>query len=126
MERNEILKRLQEKLEKNLADIETKWYALPRDALIGHAEEINATRIVYNELHSGWAYADEKLEFLLRFEDPLEVVRDKWIEEQCPPDISEEMNHALGSVMTDPDAEQVYEMDKGDKQAGMDRGVTMC
>jgi hypothetical protein len=74
------MRRLRDKLEKNIDIMQKEWYALSPSEVVARAEEINATRIVYNELHSGWAYPEDKLEYLLRFDNPLEVVRDKWIE----------------------------------------------
>ena len=112
MEEREIMRLLREKLDRNWAAMQKEWYALSPSEIVGKAEEINASRIAYNELHSGWAYSEDKLEYLLRFENPLEVVRDKWVEEQCLPDISAEMNHVLWSVMDKQEAEQDYALDK--------------
>ena len=111
MDRNELMEQLREKLDKNIADMQKEWYALSPSLVAGKAQEIEATRVTYNELYSGWAYMDDKIEYLLRFENPLEVVRDKWIEEQCLPDVSEEMNHVLWSIMDTPDAEHEYDLD---------------
>ena len=112
MEEREIMRRLREKLDRNWAALQANWYALSPSEIVGKAEEINASRLAYNELFSGWAYSEDKLEYLLRFENPLEVVRDKWIEEQCLPDISGEMNHVLLSVMDKQDAGQDYALDE--------------
>lgn len=94
-------------------DFHKEWYSLTPDVLIGRAQQITATGIAYNELYVGHAYSAENLEYLLRFEKPLEVVRDRWIEEQqYRPDISQEMNHTLFSVMDDPEIEHEYELDE--------------
>ena len=124
-DRNEILIQLRTKLDRNLAAMQQEWYALPPSLLAGKAQEIEATRIVYDELHSGWAYNEQALEYLLRFENPLEVVRDKWIEEQCLPDVSAEMSHVLGSLADEQEAELNYALDEGytQEQAG---GMKLC
>ena len=112
LDRDDILNQLRRKLDENLACCQSEWRRYSKDVLIGYAEEINATRIAYNELYCGaFEYPEEKLEYLLRFDNPLEVVRDRWIKEQCPPDVFKEMNCTLFKVMTDPDAEQKYELD---------------
>jgi len=112
MDRNEIMERLRAKLDRNIAAMQNEWYALSPSLIAGKAQEIEATRIAYNELYSGWDYSEDKLKYLLRFENPLEVVRDKWIEEQCLPDVSNEMNHVLYSIMGTFVAENEYELDK--------------
>lgn len=125
MDRNEIIERLREKLDRNLVDFHNQLYNFDHDTMIGYAEEINATRIAYDELYSGsYAYPDEKLEHLLRFDNPLQVMCDMWIREQCPPDNFNEMNHALQTVMNEPELEQEYDLDKNytpsmDQSGGM-------
>ena len=126
MEERKIMQRLREKLDRNWAAMQANWFALSPSVIVGKAEEINATRLAYNELFSGWAYSEDKLEYLLRFDNPLEVVRDKWIEEQCLPDISAEMNHVLCSVMDKQEAEQDYALDKEYTDAAeQDNGMKM-
>jgi len=127
LERDEILGRLREKLDRNITDYYREWFNLNPEAIIGRAEEINATRIAYNELHSGsYAYPDEKLAHLLRFDNPLEVVRDMWIREQCPPDHFNEMNHALQTVINEPELEQEYTLDESHTPVfGQDTGMRM-
>ena len=125
MDKNEIMERLWERLDKNIEAMQKEWFALTPSLIAGKAQEIEAVRIVYNELYSGWAYSDDKLEYLLRFENPLEVVRDKWFEKHCRPDVSEEMNHALWSIMDSQDAKQEYELNKEymPEQSG---GMKLC
>ena len=80
MDRDEILGQLREKLDRNLAEIYDEWYNLDYDPLIERADEIIATRTVYNELLNGYAFSDDELSYLLRFDNPLKVVRDIWSE----------------------------------------------
>lgn len=62
---------------------------------------------------------EECLEYLLRFEDPLTVVRDQWLLEQGV-DLSEEFGHALWYLAASGSAEQDYPLDSANspKQSG--------
>ena len=111
MDHNEIMDQLREKLDRNMDCFWRGWLAHPPETLISFAEEISATRAAYNELYAGFDYPNDMLEYLLRFDNPLEVVRDKWIEEQYRPDVSEDMKHALFSIMDSRDAEREYKLD---------------
>lgn len=123
-DRNAILAQLRIKLDKNMADMQGGWLAMtPRDVM-ERAQKIVAARTVYDELYSGWAYQNDMLEHLLRFENPLEVVSDKWITEQCMPDISEEMRNALFSVMEDASLENTYKLDENYTGLG-NQGINM-
>lgn len=99
MDRNEILERLREKLDGSFTVFQNELLDLSPTLIIEKAKEIEATRIVYNELYSGWAYPDELLEYLLRFENPLEVMRDRWKKEQL--DIRKKMKDVLWSLMNE-------------------------
>jgi len=121
---SEILERLNEKLDRNYQDFVNGWLKMEPPMLIEHAEESAATKQVYDEL-KGNEYNMAYFEYLLRFENPLEVVRDKWIEEHELPACGD-MDHALWYLMDKRDAEQDYELDEGYKPPGMDQGVTMC
>ncbi|MPM49718.1 hypothetical protein SDC9_96449 [bioreactor metagenome] len=59
------------------------------------------------------AASSDQMEYLLRFSNPLEVVRDKWIEETGSEMVhDDEMSHALWSITDKQDAEQNYELDE--------------
>lgn len=132
MERKAILSQLREKLDKNMDLFRKNWWQRTPSVLVGIAKEIAATQISYNELYGG-SYPEDYMEYLLRFENPLEVVRDQWISEQTV-DLSDEMNHALWTLMDKGDAERDYALDpeykpssRGDgPPLSQDRGVTMC
>lgn len=107
-----IEKELLEKLEANYISFMKEWMKLEPLQLIEKAEEIVATKLVYEELKNG-GYDAEHLEYLLRFKNPLEVVRDKWIEENGSEMVhDEDMHHALWSIADKQDAEQSYELDE--------------
>lgn len=125
MEKNEIMDQLRKKLDRNMDTFLKKWWQTPSSVLVDKAKEIAATNTVYNELYGG-DYSTDYMEYLLRFENPLEVVRDKWMEEQNRPAMNNEMTHALWSIMDSGDAERDYELDEDYKPPSMDQGVTMC
>ncbi len=124
MPHKEIEKELSEKLEANYISFMREWLKLEPLQLIEKVEEIAATKLVYEELKNG-GYDAEHLEYLLRFKNPLEVVRDKWIEENgsnMVPD--DDMTHALWSIADTRDAEQDYELDEAFLPPGQE--VRMC
>jgi len=66
------------KLDRNYADFVSAWLEMEPTMLIQEAEEIAATKLVYDEL-KGASYHTEHIEPLLKFENPLEVARDAWV-----------------------------------------------
>ena len=124
MTKNEIMEALREKLDKNNDTYYKELIQCSPSVLIGRAEEIAANSLVYNELYGG-GYSADFMEYLLRFENPLEVVRDQWLNEQNVAH-DEEMSHALWSITDKNDAEQIYALDPEYIEQGHDKGVTMC
>ena len=100
------------------------WLALEPSSLIEKAEEVAASKLVYTELKSG-IYSAEFLEYLLRFENPLEVVRDQWIDEQNVAH-DDEMSHTLWNISDKGEAEQLYDLDVSFIKPDGDGGVRMC
>lgn len=124
MENKDIKAALSEKLEVNYISLMREWIKLEPLQLIEQAEEIAATKLVYNELKDG-GYSSDYLEYLLRFKNPLEVVRNKWIEENGSEMVhDDDMNHALWSIADKQDAEQDYELDEA--YLSLEQGVRMC
>lgn len=112
MPHKEIEKELSEKLEANYISFMREWLKLEPLQLIEKAGEIAATKLVHEELKNG-GYGTEHLEYLLRFKNPLEVVRNKWIEENGSKMVhDDDMTHALWSIADTRDAEQDYELDE--------------
>lgn len=124
MKQKEIKAELLEKLEANYISFMREWLELEPLQLIEKAEEIAATKLVYSELKDG-GYSMDYLEYLLRFKNPLEVVRDKWIEENSSEMVhDDDMIHVLWSIADKQDAEQDYEMDEAYHPP--EQGVQMC
>lgn len=124
MEKNNIKAELSEKLEACYISFMREWLKLEPLQLIEKAEEIAATKLVFEGLKNG-GYDAEHLEYLLLFKNPLEVVRDKWIEENGADMVhDEDMSHALWSVADKQDAEQGYELDEAFSPPSQE--VRMC
>jgi hypothetical protein len=81
-----------------MAVYQKEWLQKPASELVDMASEIAATKFVYDEI-SGGGYPSDYMEYLLRFDNPLEVLKDQWISEQTV-DYSEELSHALGLFRT--------------------------
>lgn len=74
--------------------------------IFSRAGEITAAQFCHEQLTESLdSHAIEDLEYLLRFDDPLTVVRDQWMAEQNV-DLSDEFSHALWILRDQQSAEQ--------------------
>lgn len=110
MDRKEIEKKLREKLEANYRTYIQQLQAKPSADLIEQAAEIAAAKLVFEELCDG-GYNLEHKEYLLRFQNPLEVVRDQWLKEQKTV-IDEGIEYVLLQLVDKRDIEQEYDLDE--------------
>jgi len=94
--RSEIWDQLFEKVEASWNTYVDKMLVLPGHVVFSKADKIAATRFCYNELVGG-SYSADLLEHLLRYDDPLETMREWWRQEQNV-DHSEEFKHALWTL----------------------------
>lgn len=122
MDRKEIEKKLREKLEANYRAYIQQLQTKPTADLIEQAAEIAAAKLVFEELRDG-GYNPDYLEYLLRFQNPLEVVRDQWLNENNVTH-SDEMDHALWTLVDRGGAEQDYELDEAILPP--EQGVCLC
>ena len=87
-------------------------YARTPGVLIGTADEIAATATCYSEfLCSGSDLSRRDLSYLLQFENPLDVLRDRWVLDQS----TEQGPRFLGmleSLRSEGHAEQDYPLDE--------------
>ena len=80
---SELWKRLSEKVEQNWQTYQRNLYDRSPGVLIGTADEIAATATCYSEfLCSGSDLSRRDLSYLLQFENPLDVLRDRWVLDQ--------------------------------------------
>jgi len=110
MDRKEIEKKLRRKLEGNYRTYIQQLQIKPAADLIEQAAEIAAAKLVFEELCDG-GYNPEYQEYLLRFQNPLEVVRDQWLNEQRTA-IDDDMEHVLWTIADTKDTEQDHELDE--------------
>ena len=79
----ELLEQLSEKMEQGWVAYQKSLYARTPGVLIGTADEIAATAASYSEfLCSGDDLSRRDIIYLLQFENPLEVLRDRWMLDQ--------------------------------------------
>ena len=95
-ERKDTLKK---RLDENYTDFIESLQEKTVSELIAMAPEITAAQQLHTELLD--ACDDEDMEFLLRFDDPLEVVRGYWESEITGYDHSEEMGRTLWRIRED-------------------------
>ncbi|MBR0597681.1 DUF3848 domain-containing protein [Sinanaerobacter chloroacetimidivorans] len=96
-----------DRLRENYADFAAEWSSMSASELIGKAEEIYATRLVKEHLMRH--VDEEQAKWFLRFQNPLEIVRDKWIEENSMEIMhDEDFSHAVWTVMDCQDTESFY------------------
>ena len=109
MTEQEMMTLLRKKLDSGMARYQKEWREKPAPGRDSGSSEIAAAQFVYKELSEG-SYSAEYMEYLLRFENPLEVVADQWISEQNV-DFSEELTHALWTLWDKGESESEYTLD---------------
>ena len=87
---------LRERLDQNYEAFIAQLQGKSASELIAMAPEITAARMLHEELLD--ACDQDDVEFLLRFDDPLEVVRGYWESEITGYDHSNEMGHMLWEI----------------------------
>lgn len=95
VDKEEIVQQLSEKVDAAWGAYVDELLQLSPSVLISRADEIAAASYCCDQLKSG-AYPADYLEYLLRFDDPLTVMRDQWLEDR--PDWDEAFEHTLWSL----------------------------
>jgi hypothetical protein len=123
MERKKLEKKLQERIEANYRSYLQQLQNRPASELIEQAAEIAAVKLVYDELMDGCNpdYAD----YLLRFENPLQLVSDQWLAEQNGSH-TDEMDHVLWSITDKGLGAGDYAMLEDGQTPMQDEGVRLC
>ena len=96
MEKNELHARLKQKVSACWSAYVDSLLEMTPSVLISRADEIAAASFCHDQLVSG-EYPEHLLEHLLRYDNPLETMRERWMEEQDV-DLSDEFEHALWSL----------------------------
>ena len=123
MERKKLEKKLQERIEVNYRSYLQQLQNRPASDLIEQAAEIAAVKLVYDELMGGCNpdYAD----YLLRFDNPLQLVSDQWLAEQNVSH-ADEMDHVLWSITDKGLGEGDYAMLEDGQTPEQNEGVRLC
>ena len=123
MERKKLEKKLQERIEANYRTYLQQLQNRPASELIEQAAEIAAVKLVYDELMGGCNpdYAD----YLLRFENPLQLVSDQWLVEQNVSH-ADEMDHVLWSITDKGLGEGDYAILEDGQTPTQNEGVRLC
>ena len=123
MERKKLEKKLQERIEANYRTYLQQLQNRPASDLIEQAAEIAAVKLVYDELMGGCNpdYAD----YLLRFDNPLQLVSDQWLAEQNVSH-ADEMDHVLWSITDKGLGDGDYAMLEDGQTPEQNEGVRLC
>jgi hypothetical protein len=121
--KNQVL--LIDRLQGNYATFTAQWSAMSPAELIDKAEEIYAVQMVKEHLMD--SVDEQQAEWFLRFENPLEIMRDKWIEENGIEMVhDEDFTHAMWAVMDGQNTESLYPLASGvEPTPGRDEPVTV-
>ena len=111
MTADDVREALRRKIELRWSEYQAELLQFPAAELCSRAGEIAAAQFCHELLTEYLdCYAIEDLEYLLRFEDPLAVVRDQWASRQeCDP--SHEFKEMLAELQDDQTLERDYPLD---------------
>ena len=111
MTADDVREALRRKIELRWSEYQAELLQFPAAELCSRAGEIAAAQFCHEQLTEYLdCYAIEDLEYLLRFEDPLAVVRDQWASRQeCDP--SHEFKQMLADLQDEQTLEQDYPLD---------------
>ncbi len=113
MPSSDIRDALVKKVNREMAEYEQQMRSMPGSYVFAHADEISAMKFCSDQLIENiHSYRTEYLEYLLRFEQPLSVVRDRWLSAQSDGP-SEAFEYTLWDLWDKEDAEIDYAVDSG-------------
>ncbi len=122
-EESSIGKWFQDKLFENFETLKAEWVQLPTLEIIKRASEIAVTEQVYDCLQAGgWDAEYEKS--LLRFKNPLEVVRDQFFAIQRDGG-TPVMQHILDNIFDNMDLDFKYELNENYSPPDQLRGIEL-
>lgn len=124
MQEQDKERKLKERLKANYEAYIQQLKQKPAPDLIEMASEIAAAKFIYEELSIEGAFGDYA-NYLLQFENPLEVLKDGWIEAQNY-DHHEELAHTLWKMAGQGVGEGEYPMTAEPDQPVNGQGVVMC
>lgn len=125
MTEHEQERRLKERLKANYETYIQQLKAKPAPDLIEMASEIAAAKFIYEELEVEGAFSECR-EYLLQFENPLEVLTDGWIRANNY-DHQKQLEHMLWNMADNGIGEGEYPlMEETVENPILEQGVSMC
>lgn len=111
MTAEEVREALRQKIDLRWNEYQAEVLQSSHADIFSRAGEITAAQFCHEQLTESLdSHAIEDLEYLLRFEDPLAVVRDQWASRQeCDP--SHEFKQMLADLQDEQTLEQDYPLD---------------
>lgn len=97
------------RLDDNLTEYKKQWRSKSADALIEMSRELTAIRDAHYYLTESHGFEPEEIDYLLLFDNPLELSADKWLERT--EDLSD-FSFALDEVFDKRDALRDYDLAK--------------
>lgn len=105
MNEEHIKRQFAVRIRENYDDFLKDWLSQEAEELVSYAEEISATKLLSEFVPK--VASVEDMEFLMQFENPLEVIRDGWMNyEQA--DITSELQYALSYAKSNPSMWEDY------------------
>lgn len=123
IDQKKLEKKLKERVEANYRSYLMQMQNKLATEIIGQAAEIAATKLVYDELMKGCK--EDYTDYLLRFENPLELVRDQWMIVQNE-SYSQELVYVLWQITDKGLGEGEYALLNEQSVAGLEEGVHLC
>lgn len=123
MDQKKLEKKLKERVEANYRSYLMQMQNKPATEIIEQAAEIAATKLVYDELMKGCN--EDYTEYLLRFENPLELVRDQWMIVQNE-SYSQELEYVLWQITDKGLGDGEYALVNEQSVAELEEGVHLC
>lgn len=117
-------RKLKERLKANYETYIQQLRQKPAEDLIEMATEIAAAKIIYEELSKGEGYG-EYTDYLLQFEDPLEVLRENWQGSEGYT-LYMELDHMLFEMKDKQIGIGDYPMAEGAGESPQNQEVVMC
>ena len=97
MNADAIKRQFCQRIRENYEDFLRDWLSRPPEELVARAEEISAAKMLSEALPE--TVSTEDMEFLLQFENPLEVMSSKWAEENGSTAVhDDELTHCIWSL----------------------------
>lgn len=122
------MKNVLEKFYKKIDEDYTAYFSdvknMDSSEIISNLKDIAAMQEVYETLKSNPSLNPDYLKYLLKFQNPLYVIKDYWMNGERV--ISENLDHTLWDIWDKADAEQDYPLERDIHEPEPQGEVRMC